>query len=152
MPSSPEPLVQTLNNFTEIFLMMPSTKIAQMVYFCQKGICRALDKKYPRMKSPAQLVQNLNNFTEMVLMLPSTVIDQKVQLGWTTRLPELEIEISFKSYHILLATGQYIIYSCASTPGPSCLNKILYTQFVRVGIKSCLTAGFYSILLHMCEF
>ena len=74
----------------------------------------------------------------MVLMLPSTEIDQKVQLGLTTRLLELEIEISFKSYHIFLATGQYIIYSCASTqvsdPGPSCLNTILYKQFVRVGI------------------
>ena len=29
--SSPEPLVQNQNNFTEMFLMMPSTTIAQMV-------------------------------------------------------------------------------------------------------------------------
>ena len=29
--SPPEPLVQIQNNFTELFLMMPSTKIAQMV-------------------------------------------------------------------------------------------------------------------------
>ena len=29
--TSPEPQVQFQNNFTELFLMMPSTKIAQMV-------------------------------------------------------------------------------------------------------------------------
>ena len=28
---APEPLVQNQNNFTELFLMVPSTKIAQMV-------------------------------------------------------------------------------------------------------------------------
>ena len=33
--SPPEPLVQIQNNFTELFLMMPSTKIAQMVLLQQ---------------------------------------------------------------------------------------------------------------------
>ena len=55
-----------------MFLMMPFIKIAQMVLLCQKGVGRALDKKYLQMKSPAPFVQNQYNFTEMVLMLPST--------------------------------------------------------------------------------
>ena len=53
-----------------MFLIMPSTKIAQMVLLCRKGGGRVLDKIYLQMKSPEPLVQNQNNFTEMVLMLP----------------------------------------------------------------------------------
>ena len=88
---------------------MPSTKIAQKVLLrWKKGVDRALDKKYLQMKSPEPLVQNQNNSTEIVLILSSSWINQKVQLGWTTWLPELKIEISFKSY-ISLATDQYII-------------------------------------------
>ena len=64
-----------------MFLMIPSTKIAQMVCSAEKGIGRALDNKYLQMKSPEPLVQNQNNFTEMVLKLSSTQIDQKVQLS-----------------------------------------------------------------------
>ena len=63
-----------------MFLIMPSTNIAQMVMLCQKGVGRAIDKKYIQMKSPEPLVQNQNNFTEIFLMLPSTKIDQKVKL------------------------------------------------------------------------
>ena len=80
--TSSEALVEILDNFTEMFLMMPSTKIAQRFCSAKKGAARALDKKYLQMKSPPEpLVQNQNNFAEMVLMLPSTKIDQKVQLG-----------------------------------------------------------------------
>ena len=84
-------------------------------WFCstKKGAARALDKKYLQKKSSEPLVQNHNNYTEMVLMLSSTKIGQKVQLSWTTWLLELKIEISLN--HISLATGQYIIYSCART-------------------------------------
>ena len=32
MTSPPEPLIQIQNNFTEMFLMMPSTKIDENVY------------------------------------------------------------------------------------------------------------------------
>ena len=74
MTSPPEPLVQIQNNFTELFLMMASTNIAQP----EKGAARALDNKYLQMKYEP-LVQNQNNFTEVVV-LPSTKIDQKVQL------------------------------------------------------------------------
>ena len=68
-------MVQIQNNFKEMFLMMPSTKIAQIVLLSEKRVGRAIDKKYLQMKSPEPLVQNQNNFTEMVLKLPSTKID-----------------------------------------------------------------------------
>ena len=46
-----------------MFLMMPSTKIAQMVLLHKKkGAARALDKKYFQMKSPEPLVLNQNTF------------------------------------------------------------------------------------------
>ena len=47
--------------------MMTSDKIAQMVLLREKGVGRAIDKKYLQKKSPEPLVQSLNNFTEMVL-------------------------------------------------------------------------------------
>ena len=81
MTFPPDVLVQTQNNFTEMFLMMPSTKVAQMGLLRRKWVGRAIDKKYLQMKSPKPLVQSKNNFTEMVHMLLSTSIDQKVQLG-----------------------------------------------------------------------
>ena len=44
MTFSPEPLVQILNNFTEMFLMIPSTKIAQTVLLhSKKGLAYSLD-------------------------------------------------------------------------------------------------------------
>ena len=45
-PEPGEPLIQIQNNFTELFLMMPSTKIAQVVPgLLNKVATRALDKK-----------------------------------------------------------------------------------------------------------
>ena len=67
-----EPQVQIQNIFTEMFLMKPSTKIAQMGLLQKRGVGRALEKTYLQIKSPEPLVQNQNNFTEIVLMLPST--------------------------------------------------------------------------------
>ena len=84
----PEQQVQIKNNFTEMYLMMPSTTIALMVCYTKKGVGRGINKNYLQMKSPESLVQNQNDFTEMVLMLLSTKIDQKVSLAcW---LPELQ--------------------------------------------------------------
>ena len=103
-----------------MFLMMPSTKIANG-FLLKKGAAIPLDKKSP----PEPLVQIQNNFTKMFLQMPSTKIDQNVQFGWTTWLPELKKEISLN--HISLATGQYIIYSCArihvSDQEPSCIEN-----------------------------
>ena len=49
-----------------MFLMMPSTKIAQTVMLHQKRAASALNKKYLQLKSHEPLVQNQNNFTEML--------------------------------------------------------------------------------------
>ena len=68
--SPPEPLVQIQNNFTESFLMMPSTQIAP-----NKGAAGALDKKCHLMTFPTDpLVQIQNNFTEFFLVITSTKI------------------------------------------------------------------------------
>ena len=104
---------------------MPSTKLHKWVCLAEKRVGIALDKKYLQMKNPEPLVQNQNNFTEMILMLPSTLIDQKFQLGRTTRLPELKIEISFKSYHwplnhLLMCQDKG---ARSRVLGPSCFNR-----------------------------
>ena len=45
MTSPSEPLVQIQNNFTELFIMMLSTKITQIVPSIEQMDVRALDKK-----------------------------------------------------------------------------------------------------------
>ena len=67
MAFPPEPLVQILNNFTKLFLIIP---------FTEQGVGRAIDKKYLQMIFPEQLVQNQNNFTEMFLMFAFTKVAQ----------------------------------------------------------------------------
>ena len=57
-----------------MFLMMPSIKLHKWFSSTEKGVVRALDKKYLQIKPPEPLVQNQNNFTEMVLILPSIKI------------------------------------------------------------------------------
>ena len=52
-----EPLVQIQNNVKEMFLMMPSTKIAEIVLLSGKRVGRAIDKKYLQMKFPEPLVK-----------------------------------------------------------------------------------------------
>ena len=75
MESPPEPLVQIENNFPEMFGIMPSITIAQMVPLLPKKMAaRALDKKYLKMTPiPEPVAQNQNNFTEilMILVMPS---------------------------------------------------------------------------------
>ena len=65
-----EPLVQIQNNVKEMFLMMPSTKIVEIVLLSGKRVGRAIDKKYLQMKSPEPLVQKQNNFKEIVSSCP----------------------------------------------------------------------------------
>ena len=75
---SPELLVQIQNNSTELFLLIPSTKIAQMVPLCWiKGppelqIRNIFNKTSP----PEPLIQIQNNFTELSLLIPSTKLAQ----------------------------------------------------------------------------
>ena len=120
-----EPLVQIQNNIKEMFLMMPSTKIAEIVLLSGKRVGRAIDKKYLQMKSPEPLVQNQNNFTEIVssCQLPKSIR----MFSLASRAKNRNI---FKSYNISLATGQYSSYSCAWTQvsdpgalGPHVLNN-----------------------------
>ena len=65
------------NNLTELFLVIPSTKIAQMFPLngsaqMDKRIARALDKKdILTTSSPEPLVHIQNNFTEFFLVMPS---------------------------------------------------------------------------------
>ena len=67
------------------------------------------------MKSPQKLVRNQKNFTEMILMLPSEGI------AWLNNMAtKVKNRNTFKSYHISLATGQYIIYSCVRTQVSAC--------------------------------
>ena len=48
LTTSPEPLVKINNYFTEMFLMIPSTRIAQMVLLSEKNDVIALDMKYDK--------------------------------------------------------------------------------------------------------
>ena len=93
-----------------------------------KGVGRAIDKKYLQMKSPEPLVQNHNNFTEMVPMLPSSKIDQKVQLGRTTWLQELKIEISLSHIIFLRHMPIHHIPMCLDSEA---LWSILFIQIFR---------------------
>ena len=71
-------LLNHWSNLTELFLVIPSTKIAQMVLLngsaqMDKRIARALDKKYIlTTSSPETLVHIQNNFTEFFLVMPFT--------------------------------------------------------------------------------
>ena len=49
-----------------MFLLKPSTKIAQMVLLCQKRGCRALDKKYLQMKSPESLTKIVSDYDQEI--------------------------------------------------------------------------------------
>ena len=67
---------------------------------------------------PAPLVQIQNNCTEMFLMIPKNWSECLAQLNNMATRAKIEISLN----DISLATGQYIIYSCArirvSDPGP----------------------------------
>ena len=83
MASPPETQVQIQNDFTEVFLIIPSTKIAQMVpLHTNKRASKALDKEYLQSTSSDPLDQIQNIFTERFLMMPSTEIALTVQFGF----------------------------------------------------------------------
>ena len=74
-------MVEIQNKFTEVFFIMPSSKIAQMVPLLNRRAGRAPDKKYLYNTSPSELlVQMQNNFTVLFLLIPSTKIAQMVLL------------------------------------------------------------------------
>ena len=116
-----ESLVEIQNNVKEMFLMMPSTKIAEIVLLIGKRVGRAIDKKYLQMKSPKPLVQNqiISQKLSQVALYQNRLECSAWLNNMASRAKNRNI---FKSYNISLATGQYISYSCAwyqvSDPGP----------------------------------
>ena len=86
----PEPLVQIQNYFTELFLMMASTKIVQTVSLSLiQGSPELQIRNIFKRNLSKPLVQTQNYFTELFLMIPSTKIEQMVLLRPTKRLQEL---------------------------------------------------------------
>ena len=60
------------NNVTEMFLIMPSTTIAQMVPLRKtKGPTELYIRKFQTALPPKQLVYIQNNFTDIFLIMPS---------------------------------------------------------------------------------
>ena len=90
--TSSEPLVQIQNNFTELFLIKPFTKIAQMVPLCwTKGLperqIRNILKQHLLNHWPKFIIISHNNS-----IYPRDAfhhIAQMVRLHWTKGLPEL---------------------------------------------------------------
>ena len=81
MTSPPEPLIQIQNNFTEMILMMPSTKLHKWLRsFEQRGSQSPILEISLNKSPPEPLVQIQNIFTEMFLIMPSTKIAQMVLL------------------------------------------------------------------------
>ena len=74
MTSPPEPLVRIQNNFTELFLILPSTSnCTNGSTPPSKGAARALDKKCLLMTFPPEpFIEKHNYFTELFLMMTST--------------------------------------------------------------------------------
>ena len=83
------PLNQNHNNFTELFLIIHSTKIAQNGYAPLNNMtARVPDKKYLSESFPLEpLVQIQNKFTGLFLMMPSSNIAQMVPVILTKGLP-----------------------------------------------------------------
>ena len=62
-----------------MFLMIPSTKIAQRFYYAKKELPEPLIRNLFKTTFPTgPLVWFRNNLTEMFLMMPSIKIDQNV--------------------------------------------------------------------------
>ena len=96
--TSPEPLVQIQNNFKEVLLLMPSSKITQLIPLRRsKGPPELyIRNTFKTTFSPEPLVLIQNKFTEMCLMMPSTKIAQLILLSLTKGPPELPIRIILK--------------------------------------------------------
>ena len=88
------------NNFTELFLITPSTNTAQMVpLFWTKGLSELQIRNIFKQYFPPELLAQIQKkFTELFLITPSTKTAQMVPLLWTKGLPELQIRTIFKLY------------------------------------------------------
>ena len=80
MTSPVEPLAKIQNKSTELFLLMPPTKTAQMVLLRGTKGLPELQIRNIFKSPPEPLVQIQNNFTELFLIIPSTKIAQIILL------------------------------------------------------------------------
>ena len=115
--SSPRPIGRFQNNFTEMFLEWPSTKIAKMVppRWTKWPSKLKIEKPFKRNLLPGQLTCFKNNFTWMFLGWPSTKIAKMVPLHWTKWPSKLKIEKPFKPHLLLgqLADFKIISQECS---------------------------------------
>ena len=115
----PEPLVQLQNDFTELFLIMPFTKIAQMVLlYCSKGPqelkIRNISKRYL-----LNQCQNSNYFIRIVphdaflhsgssLLLPNKraarALNKKCILITSPPEPLVQIQNNFTELFLMIAS------------------------------------------------
>ena len=111
--TSPRPMGRFQNNFTEMFLGWPSTKIAKMVplHWTKWPSKLKIEKPFKQHLLPGQIGRFQNNFTWMFLGWPSTKIAKMVLLRWTKWPSKLKIEKPFKP-HLLL--GQWADFKIIS--------------------------------------
>ena len=111
--SSPRPMGRFQNNFTEMFLGWPSTKIAKMVSlrWTKWPSKLKIEKPLKTTSPPRPMGRFQNNFTWMFLGWPFTKIAKMVLLRWTKGPSKLKIEKPFKR-HLLL--GQWADFKIIS--------------------------------------
>ena len=108
--SSPRPIGRFQNNFTEMFLGWPSTKIAKMVPLRWTKWPSKLKIEKP-FKRHLLLGRFQNNFTEMFLGWLSSKIAKMVLLRWTKWLSKRKIEKPFKPHYLLDQWADFKIIS-----------------------------------------
>ena len=111
--SSPRPMGRFQNNFTEMFLGWPSTKIAKMIPLCWTKWPSKLkiEKPFKTTSPPRPIGRIQNNFTWMFLGWPSTKVAKMVPLRWTKWPSKLKIEKPFKRH---LLPGQWADFKIIS--------------------------------------
>ena len=110
--SSPRPIGRFQNNFTEMFLGGPSTKIAKMVplRWTKWPSKLKIEKPFNDISSQANGPIS-NNFTEMFLGWLSTKIAKMVPLRWTKWPSKRKMEKPFKPHFLL---GQWADFKIIS--------------------------------------
>ena len=115
--------------------MMLSTKIAQMVLLRQKGLGRALDKKYLQMKSSEPLVQNKKKSQKW------SSCCHLLNSAWLNNMAtRAKIEIYFKSFHISIATVKRPIHHLVMCQDSGERSRALLFLVIR---HNFMTSSFY---------
>ena len=111
--SAPRPIGRFQNNFTEMFLGWPSTKIAKMVRlrWTKWPSKLKIEKTLQTTSLPRPMGRFQNNFTEMFLGWLSTKIAKMVPLRWTKWPSKRKIEKPFKPHFLLGRWADFKIIS-----------------------------------------